>query len=80
LRQINEALKTPSDAPMVGAVPDRVLPRSLKSRNFESPPLISDLATPRYAFPLVLSHADELASERMALIGDAAHRVHPLAG
>lgn len=78
--QLNNVLKTSSDAPMLGAVPDRVLPRSVKARNFESPPLITDVTTPRFTFPLNLSHADSLASHRMALIGDAAHRVHPLAG
>lgn len=34
----------------------------------------------RFAFPLVARHARDYALEGLALIGDAAHTIHPLAG
>jgi 2-octaprenyl-6-methoxyphenol hydroxylase len=35
---------------------------------------------PRFAYPLSLQLADSLTAPRVALIGDAAHSVHPIAG
>ena len=35
---------------------------------------------PRWSYPLGLMHAERYIDERLALIGDAAHAIHPLAG
>jgi len=38
------------------------------------------LAGKRFAYPLSLMHANHYISTRLALIGDAAHAIHPIAG
>jgi 2-octaprenyl-6-methoxyphenol hydroxylase len=35
---------------------------------------------PRFAYPLALVHAETYLAARLALIGDAAHAIHPIAG
>lgn len=35
---------------------------------------------PRFSYPLALSHADRYIAPRIALAGDAAHGIHPIAG
>lgn len=38
------------------------------------------LASPRWKYPLSLTHADVLYAPRQALVGDSAHAIHPIAG
>jgi len=38
------------------------------------------LTGPRFAYPLSLQHAERYTDRRLALIGDAAHGIHPIAG
>jgi len=39
-----------------------------------------ETAGPRWTYPLELTHAERYGSERLVLVGDAAHAIHPLAG
>lgn len=75
IEAINSALHNTSDASFIGAVPQIVTGSS-----FQAPPLIDGVHTRRFSFPLAYSQAEKFAAERLALISDAAHRVHPLAG
>lgn len=47
---------------------------------FELPEIISILPNSRAGFPLKMAHVDSYISNRIALLGDAAHTIHPLAG
>ena len=38
------------------------------------------LLAPRSTFPLGFHHAAQITSQRLALVGDAAHAIHPIAG
>jgi 2-polyprenyl-6-methoxyphenol hydroxylase-like FAD-dependent oxidoreductase len=49
---------------------------------FSAPPRIESIAGPRFTFPLTSRHATSYTAHnnRVALVGDAAHTVHPMAG
>jgi len=39
-----------------------------------------EIASPISAYPLLLQHAERLTDHRLALVGDSAHAIHPIAG
>uniref|UniRef100_F7B5Q2 Ubiquinone biosynthesis monooxygenase COQ6, mitochondrial n=1 Tax=Ciona intestinalis TaxID=7719 RepID=F7B5Q2_CIOIN len=48
--------------------------------SLQYPPSISGVQGGVFSFPLGFSHSDEYVRPRLAFIGDAIHRIHPLAG
>jgi ubiquinone biosynthesis monooxygenase Coq6 len=47
---------------------------------FQVPPRIDGIASPKFTFPLSCYQATSYTKGRVALVGDAAHTVHPMAG
>jgi len=48
--------------------------------SFILPPKISTIASSKFTFPLSCHNATSYVKERIVLVGDAAHTVHPMAG
>ena len=48
--------------------------------SFQFPPVISSIESRRFSFDLKLQHAQQYVGARVALVGDAAHTIHPMAG
>lgn len=68
-----------ADAPAILDLPDRALVAEIGKRmgDFLGP---IELAGPRSSYPLGFHHASTITGERLALVGDAAHGIHPIAG
>ena len=47
---------------------------------YMAPPQISEIVSPKFSFPLSCFQVQNYVQGRVALIGDAAHTVHPMAG
>lgn len=68
-----------AEAERIHALEDEAYLRELKPRFGDFLGNIA-LAGKRFTYPLELSLAQSFVSERVALVGDAAHAVHPIAG
>ena len=49
-------------------------------KGFKNIPKLLSIANRRLAFPLSSLQAGNYTSQRIALVGDAAHSIHPMAG
>jgi 2-octaprenyl-6-methoxyphenol hydroxylase len=67
------------DAKGVTALPDAVFLGEIASR-MEGIFGAIELAAPRMSWPLNFHHAPRIVEHRLALVGDAAHGMHPIAG
>ncbi len=72
------SVKARDAAPML-ALPDRALAHEIEKRMGGFLGAVA-LAGPRWNYPLGFHHSARITALRLALIGDAAHGIHPIAG
>lgn len=70
---------SPQEAARLQAMPESVFSQQL-SVTFDLRLGLCSLASERQVFPLMGRYARNFAAHRLALVGDAAHTIHPLAG
>ena len=68
-----------ADAPAVADLPDRAIAAEIEKRMGGFLGTVR-MAGPRWTYPLGFHHAATITAERLALAGDAAHGIHPIAG
>jgi 2-octaprenyl-6-methoxyphenol hydroxylase len=67
------------DAPAMLDLPDRAYAAEVEKKMGGRLGAIA-AASPRSSYPLGFHHAARITGERLALVGDAAHGIHPIAG
>ena len=64
----------------IGSAVSNMIPSDAPGAAFRTPPTVTSVCSPRFSFPLRFNQASHYYRPRVALLGDAAHTVHPLAG
>ena len=77
LEFVNRILHDPSEDDLLVTKLDRIIP---SANNFNSPPVMTEILSKRFEFPLQLKYAKDNIYKNTILIGDAAHSIHPMAG
>jgi 2-polyprenyl-6-methoxyphenol hydroxylase-like FAD-dependent oxidoreductase len=54
--------------------------QELQPDRFSAPPTITSISSDQFTFPLIRRTVSNYTLPRLALVGDAAHSVHPMAG
>lgn len=67
-------------APAMLALDDERFAVELQRRFGDSLGALSQWSRQRWSYPLSLLHAERYIDQRLALVGDAAHGIHPIAG
>lgn len=68
-----------SDVAAIVDLPDRAIAAEIEKRMGGFLGRI-EIAGPRWSYPLGFHHAATITGQRLALVGDAAHGIHPIAG
>lgn len=68
-----------ADSAAVIDLPDRAMAAEIEKRMGGFLGAV-EMAGPRWSYPLGFHHAATITAERLALVGDAAHGIHPIAG
>lgn len=68
-----------ADAPAFMDLPDRAIAAEIEKRMGAFLGKV-EMTGPRWSYPLGFHHAATITGERLALAGDAAHGIHPIAG
>ena len=68
-----------ADSAAVIDLPDRAMAAEIEKRMGVFLGSV-EMAGPRWTYPLGFHHAATITAERLALVGDAAHGIHPIAG
>lgn len=73
--------KNPDDLTIIEDIQWRISKLSKDVQSLQYPVAATEILDgSRARFPLKMSHADTYSAPRVALVGDAAHTIHPLAG